>query len=140
MSENQVLDVKTARDKLTKWIYGHFLNIYRGNAESFSASEFIHQPLQGYLAAASLLSSSTNIILLPHGPRILPAAADIAERSLSDVNLLVRNPKLPRGSSYTPGSNPARSRLKRKTQTQLTSYCLHTLLSIMYNIHCIDTK
>lgn len=36
--------------------------------------------------------------------------------------------------------NPARSPLKRNTQTQLPSYCLHTLLSIVYNIHCIDTK
>lgn len=36
--------------------------------------------------------------------------------------------------------NPARSHLKWNTQTQLPSYCLHTLLSIVYNIHCIDTK
>lgn len=36
--------------------------------------------------------------------------------------------------------NPAGSHLKWNTQTHLPSYCLHTLLSIVYNIHCIDTK
>lgn len=106
-----------------------------------SVLEFIHQwrdhcRLPGrrltVFASSALLSSSSNISCS------LPAAADISERFLPDVNLLVPNLKSPRGSRCRPGSDSARSHLKRKTQ--LTSYCLHTLLSIMYNIHCIDTK
>lgn len=83
-------------------------------------------------------------VQLLHKPHPLPLGSRISWSATR-----IRSSWAPAEPETTPGFqvqpgltcwNPACPHLKRNTQTQLPSYCLHTLLSIVYNIHCIDTK